>query len=114
MSGKIKPGGVVSDSPSGTTFTKSTTHAPTLKGSSTSPKDKSRDFGIMSDEPNGTTFPKAGTPIKVPTSEARGASSSKVKKTGSGADFIPKGTGLKYGGQGSSDASVANPPVKKR
>lgn len=115
MTGKIKPGGVMSDEPSGTTFTRGGTHVPELrKGSNTTPKGKIAVNGIVGDSPSGTTFPRAGKePFDTPDADKK-PSESKVTKSGAAKDFIPNGKGLKYGGAGSSDAGVKNPPVKKR
>lgn len=108
---KIKPGGVESNEPQGTTFVGNKTHAPTLRGSSTKPKDKIKAGGVMGNEPQGTTFQGNRTHIKMGNAD-KSPPMTKVTKTGSGADFVPKGKGLRYGGSGSSDAGVKNPPVK--
>lgn len=112
MANKIKPGGVVSDSPSGTTFLKGGTHAPTLRGSDTKPKSKIAVNGVMSDEPCGTTFTHGGTPIKMGNAD-KTPSESKVKKSGTSESFLPKGKGIGYGAMGDGNG-VKNPPVKKR
>jgi hypothetical protein len=113
-SGKIKPGGVVSDSPCGTTFTHGGTHAPELrKGSNTSPKGKIGVNGVMGDEPHGTTFTAPG---KMPFKDARPSTSpreSKIVKSGSAEQYIPKGRGT-AAGESPGTPTVKNPPVKKR
>ncbi len=108
---KIKPGGVMSDEPCGTTFTHGGTHAPTLAKGGTKPKDKIKAGGVESNEPQGVTFQGNKTHIKFGNADKK-PSESKVTKTGSGSDYVPKGKGLRYGGAGSSDASVKNPPIK--
>lgn len=113
-SGKIKPGGVVADSPCGTTFTHGGTHAPTLRGSSTTPKGKIAPNGIVGDSPHGTTFTAPGKqPFDTPDADKK-APTSKVKSSGSAEKFIPKGKGLSYGDNGGMAQGVKNPPVKKR
>lgn len=112
MANKIKPGGVVSDSPSGTTFTKGGTHAPTLRGSSTAPHNKIAVNGITSNSPQGTTFQGNKTDIKTPNAD-KAPAESKVKKSGAAKDFVPNGKGIKYG-DGGNGPSVKNPSVKKR
>lgn len=107
---KIQAGKPVGGTQFGTTLSNSTTHAPTLKGSSTSPKAKTGVNGIMSNEPQGTTFVGNKSKISTPTSEAHGAKSSKVKSSGTAEKFIPKGTGT----LSKDDTMVKNPPVKGR
>lgn len=110
---KITPGKPVGGTQFGTTFHDAKTHAPTLKGSSTSPKSKIATNGIMSGEPHGTTFQSAGKqPFSTPDAD-KSPSTSKVKKSGSSAGFVPNGKGIKYG-DGGNGPSVKNPTVKKR
>jgi len=114
-SGKIKPGGVVSDSPCGTTFTHGGTHAPELrKGSNTSPKGKIAVNGVVSDSPHGTTFTAPGKePFDTPNADKK-PRESKVIKSGSAEEYLPKGKGLAYGEGDGMKFGVKNPPVKKR
>lgn len=113
-SGKIKPGGLVSDSPCGTTFTHGGTHAPELrKGSNTTYKGKIGVNGINSDSPHGTTFPSAGKePFSTPNADKK-PGMTKVSKSGEKSEFVPNGKGIKYG-DGGNGPSVKNPPGKKR
>lgn len=114
MASKIKPGGVHSDEPCGTTFTHGGTHAPTLsRGSNTSPKGKIKPNGIVSDSPHGATFDEAGRePFSTPNAD-KTPPATKVKSSGTKEAFIPKGKGIAYG-NGGNGPSVKNPPVKKR
>lgn len=107
---KINAGKPVGGTQFGTTIHNGSTHAPTLKGSSTSPKGKIGVNGIKVNSPQGTTFVGNKTEISIPTSEARGASSSKVKSSGAATKFIPKGTGT----LNKDDTMVSSPPVKGR
>jgi hypothetical protein len=114
-SGKIKPGGLVSDSPSGTTFTRGGTHAPELRrGSNTTSKGKIASNGVVGDSPRGTTFPSAGKePFDTPNAD-KTPRSTKVISSGTKEAFVPKGKGLDYGDEGGMEQAVKNPPVKKR
>lgn len=107
---KIKPGGVMSDEPCGTTFTHGGTHAPTLAKGGTKPRDKIKPNGVEGNSPQGTTFLGNKTHIKMGNAD-KAPSESKVTKTGSGSDFIPNGKGIKYG-SGGNGPSVKNPPIK--
>lgn len=104
---KINAGKPVGGTQFGTTFHSGSTHAPTLKGSSTSPKSKIGTNGINPNSPQGTTFVGNKTKISVPTSEARGAND-KVKKTGTAKNFVPNGSGT----LNKDDTMVHSPPVK--
>lgn len=113
-SGKIKPGGVVSDSPCGTTFTHGGTHAPELrKGSNTMPKGKIPVNGVVGDSPHGTTFqdPKK-EPFDTPNADKK-PRESKVIKSGSAESYLP-GKGAPSAGGTPGTPTVKNPPVKKR
>lgn len=113
-SGKIKPGGVRSDEPCGTTFPHGGTHAPTLRGSSTAPKGKIKPNGVVGDSPHGTTFESAGKePFDTPNADKK-PSGTKVRSSGTKEAFIPKGRGLSYGENDGMKQGVKNPPVKKR
>lgn len=107
--GKINAGKPVGGTQFGTTIHDSKTHAPTLKGSSTSPKSKIGVNGINSDSPCGTTFTHAGTPIKMGNAD-KAPSVSKVKSSGSADKFIPKGKGT----LSMDDTMMKSPPVKGR
>lgn len=110
--GKIQAGKPVGGTQFGTTITNGSTHAPTLKGSSTSPKSKIGVNGIVSNSPQGTTFQGNKSDISQP-SRPPALKTTKVAKSGSGSDFVPKGQGIKYG-SGGNGPSVKNPPVKGR
>lgn len=117
-SGKIKPGGLVSDSPSGTTFTHGGTHAPELrKGSNTTPKGKIASNGVVGDSPHGPTFPMPSVggkdPIKLGNADKK-PRETKVISSGTKEAFIPKGDGLSYGKGDGMKFGVKNPPVKRR
>lgn len=94
---KIRPGGVVGDSPSGTTFEKSKTHAPTMgRGTNTTPKDKIPVNGVVGDSPHGVTFDRVGikdTDIDMPNADKK-PKESKVISSGEKKAFIPDGKGL--------------------
>lgn len=107
---KIKPGGVMSDEPCGTTFTHGGTHAPTLSKGGTKPSHKIKAGGVESNEPQGTTFQGNKTHIKMGNAD-KAPSMTKVTKTGSGSDYVPNGKGVKYG-NGGNGPSVKNPPIK--
>lgn len=114
-SGKIKPGGVRSDEPCGTTFTHGGTHAPELRrGSNTTPKDKVAVNGVVGDSPHGTTFqdPKK-EPFETPNADKK-PPTSKVKSSSTAKKYLPpKGRAPAAGGTPGTP-SVKNPPVKKR
>lgn len=111
--GKISAGKPVGGTQFGTTFHDGKTHAPTLKGSSTSPKSKIGVNGITANSPQGTTFQGNKTDIKQPSRPAA-MQSGKVSKSSSGSGMSLSGSGVKYGGVGSGNATAKNPPVKKR
>lgn len=97
MAGKIKPGGVVTDSPCGITFTHGGTHAPDLTKGVRSGKvsGKIKPNGVESNEPKGTTFQGNKTPISMPHASAQGKN--KVRSSGSKKEFVPKGKGTDQG-----------------
>lgn len=107
--GKIQPGKPVAGTQFGTTLTDSTTHAPTLKGSSTSPKSKIKSNGINANSPQGTTF-VGNKSIIGSTKPSTSPDHSKLKKSSTADKFIPKG----YGSLSHDDTMVKSPPVKKR
>lgn len=109
---KIKPGGVVGGNQFGTTFHDTDTHAPTLKGSNTTPKDKIKANGVEGNSPQGTTFQGNRTHIKMGNADKK-PSTSKVSKSAGAPELIDRGgKGLQYGGVGTAKPSVKNPPVK--
>lgn len=107
--GKIQPGKPVSGTQYGTTLTNSDTHAPTLKGSSTSPKSKIKPNGITANSPQGTTF-VGNKSIMGATKPSTSPNTSKVQKSGSNASYVPKG----HGSLGGGNVQMKSPPVKKR
>lgn len=111
--GKIQAGKPVGGTQFGTTICNSETHAPTLKGSSTSPKSKIGVNGVVGNSPQGTTFQGNKTDIKQPSRPAA-MQSGKVTKSSSSSGMSLSGSGIKYGGVGSGNSAVKNPPVKKR
>jgi hypothetical protein len=114
MAGKINAGKPVGGTQFGTTIHDSKTHAPTLRGSSTTPKGKIPVNGVVSDSPHGTTFPSAGKePFDTPDADKK-PRATKVVSSGSKEAFVPKGKGLSYGDNGGMAEAVKNPPVKKR
>lgn len=114
MAGKIHSGKPVGGTQNGTTLHNSTTHAPTLRGSSTAPKSKIKANGVVGDSPHGTTFPSAGRePFSTPNADKK-PRETKVVSSGTKEAFVPKGNGLSYGDNGGMAQAVKNPSVKRR
>lgn len=113
MAGKIHPGKPVGGTQFGTTIHDGTTHAPTLRGSSTSPKGKFKPSGVVDGSPHGATFNNAGAQPFSPPHPSKSPRETKVVSSGSKEAFVPNGKGIKYG-DGGNGPSVKNPPAKRR